>query len=189
MDGRAASQFRGRAVRLLVGQPSRLSRGTSGTLSYELHLASREFTSSVQRCLRRLLEPGKRGQVRLNPTQHLQHGSGQVHSAESRAVRSPGECGGRLPATAASTGLPAFVPPGRRVVGRRLGDRRQLQPVESRSLVKPQDPSQAAIDDRCHAIDRERGLRDVRRQNDLSPRARPQNGVLLLRRQVAIERK
>ena len=92
--------------------------------------------------------------------------------AESPAARSPADCDAPLPATAAGR-RPAACD--RR--GRRAGRPRPCEIGDSSSRSRPvrssyrSMPRQAAIDDAGDALDRQRGLGHVRREDDL-PRSR-----------------
>ena len=73
------------------------------------------------------------------------------------------------------------------LIGGSLRDGREFEPVESRSLVVTQDAGQTAIDDAGDAFNRQRGLGNVRRENDLPPPTRLKHRILLLGRKITVE--
>ena len=66
-------------------------------------------------------------------------------------------------------------------------DRFRAERVEAGARVTAQDTSEAAVDHGAHAIDRDRGLRDVGRDDDLAAPARANGAVLLFGRQLAVQ--
>ena len=75
--------------------------------------------------------------------------------------------------------------PARALVGRRAADPDRFPAVDAPGTIVTDDPGQTAVDHRGHPVDRERGLGDVRAQNDLAAIARPQCAILFFGRQVS----
>ncbi len=75
------------------------------------------------------------------------------------------------------------------LVGGRTADPDGFPAVDSARTVVADCPGEAAVDDSGHAVDRERGLGDVRAQDDFPAGGGPQRAILFLGRQRAVERK
>ncbi len=137
---------------------------------------------------RRRFGPGKAGHVLLAEAQQVQHRAGQVHTANLRfGLFRPGAVSHRAPQPDADTRLRAAGAAGT-LIRRRPRDRRESQSVQSHTRVEDQGTRQARIDHAGHALDCYRRLGHVGRQNDLPARLRQQGRVLLLGRQVAVQR-
>ena len=77
---------------------------------------------------------------------------------------------------------PGPAGPARALIGRGATDPDRLPAVDSPSTIVADGPRQSAVDDRRHAVDRERGLRNVRAQDDFATVAWPQRAILLFGR-------
>ena len=77
----------------------------------------------------------------------------------------------------------------RPLVGARRGDFLDEQRVDATVRVEARLPREPAIDHRRHAVDGERGFRDIGRDDDLARLCTRHRAVLLLRRQFPVERK
>ena len=178
-----------RASRGLTG--SRAIDFPSGVTFPAASIAPSRFSSVLglfERCGRRGFEPGKGLQIGLAPHAEFQHRAGQIETANLRFIaRGPLAMGPLGPQPQADARLRA-AGTARPLIGRGLRDRRQLQAVHADVRIEGQRTGQAAIDHGGDAFDGERGLCDVRRQHDLAAADRPENFVLLLGRQVAVQR-
>jgi hypothetical protein len=119
---------------------------------------------------------------------HLQNDRGKVGAEDLRV----GELGPRdevivaVEPDAGAVGHPPAAPLA--LVGRRLRDRLDRQPLDFEAVAVARDPRVARVDDVLDARNRQRGLGDVRRQYDAPPRMGLEHAVLLRRRQPRIER-
>ena len=138
--------------------------------------------------LGRRLEPAKAPDVGLAPCLQSQHGRGQVGPLDLGGVegRSASVLTLGPEPQAASRSQPAGStgPLG----GRRATDLAQFQAVEPTGRVVRGEPGQAAVDDGAHALDGQRGLGDVGREDDLAPIRRLQGPVLFVARQAPMQR-
>ncbi len=100
-------------------------------------------------------------------------GAAQVLLGRPQAQAAPG-CG--------APGAPGAL------VGGGAADALEHQGVEAAVGVEAADPRQAAVDDRAHAGDGERGLGDIGREDHPLARARAQGALLLLQGEPAVQR-
>jgi hypothetical protein len=118
----------------------------------------------------------------------LQGGAAHVHAADFRLrLLRARPVAGFVPQPQTN---PRPRPPGPAgpLVGRRPRDGNEPQPVHADGRLELQLPRQAGVHDRGHALDRHRRFSDVRGQHDLAAGELLQRMVLLLGRQVAVER-
>ncbi len=138
--------------------------------------------------LARRLQPGEAQHVLLAGGHEVQHRAGEVHAADFRlGLLRPGAVRHLAPEADAHP-RPRPPCPAGTLVGRGARHRQELQPVEADGGVVEQHPRQAGIDHGGDALYRHRGFGHVRRQDDLAARLRQQRRVLLLGRQVAVQR-
>ena len=74
------------------------------------------------------------------------------------------------------------------LVGRRLRDRLDRQPLDLQPRAVAADPRRAGIDDVADPRHRQRRLGDVRREHDPAAVVRPEDALLLARREARVER-
>ena len=109
--------------------------------------------------------------------------------ARSRGSRRRGGRRGRAGCRAAAPGRRGCGRRGRPAAWpRRAAILRDLQRRQARPGRVRGDAGQARVDHRGHAVDGDRGLGHVGGEDDLAPRGRAHRAVLLLGREVAVER-
>ena len=124
---------------------------------------------------------------RLPPCQQLQRGPREVHAPELRLVgRRHGARVELAPQTPTNARRGAAGAP-RPLIGRGAGDPLELEAIEADRGIEPRHAAEPRVDDAGHAVDRDRGLGHVGRQYHLSFVGLPQDAVLLLGGEVAVE--
>ena len=136
----------------------------------------------------RRLEPAQRGEARQSGAVQLERGAREVGARDlGHLERAPGvvvvprvepDHAARAGAAGATGAL--------RAAG--AADRLDRQRRQAGPRRVPRDASQAAVDHADHAVDRHRGLGDVGREDHLALAGRAHRAVLLVGRQVAVQR-
>src|SRR5258706_363979 len=170
-------------------------RGDAAHRSADLRHAARaeraeeleQSDRTLERSTRRRFEPRKRRKIALAEAAQLQRRPGEIDAADlgllalrhrtllGLAPESQTDPRRRAPRT---TG--ALLRGGAR-------DARELEAVETDGRVVAQDAREARVDDRGDAFDRDGGLGDVRREDDLAAVGGPGDGVLLVGGEIAVE--
>ncbi len=121
------------------------------------------------------------------PGAQLQRDAGEVETQDlgKLPVLALGVLGGG-PETHAATRAGA-AGTARALLRRRAADAHLLEPIHAVACIEPCLAGEPGIDDRRHPIDGERGLGDVGREHDLTPRPVLDRPALLLERQIAVQ--
>jgi hypothetical protein len=147
-----------------------------------------ELRRAGERGGRRRIQPAEAPDVAQPPGRELEDGSREVDADDlGRLVLAPSRVLRTRPEPDAAPGAePAGAPPALR--GGRAADRAKPQVVEARAGVEAQDARQARVDDGRHAVDRERRLRHVGREDDAAAGARAERPRLLVEWLVPVQR-
>ena len=119
------------------------------------------------------VEPTEPHRIVDAPGMQGQHGPAEIDPVDLRLLE-----GGQSPFLASrpeadATARARTSRASRALIGRGAADPAQVPSVDSPAGIESHGSDQAAVDDRIHAVDRERGLRNISAQDDLTLRTRP----------------
>ena len=136
----------------------------------------------------RRLQPAKRGDVFHPARLQSQHDLRQIEALHlGKLLRGPFEMFGLGPKPQAMSGR-GPTRPASALIGRRAADFLDEKSVDSTARIEPANPGESAVDHHPNAIDRQGGLRHIRRDDHFALFIGSEGGVLLTRRKFAVKR-